>query len=105
MIDVVADPDISAKELFAHSVIQTRALVFQGRSRKIVEKESDKIEHGSRLEDDRASAGGQFARAHTEVRFFAGASGKFLGIERADVRRICFGPARGSIFLHSDGEF
>src|SRR5216683_4093234 len=37
--------------------------------------------------------------------FFAGALSKFLRIERANVCRIRFGPARGGVFLHGDGEF
>src|SRR6266850_336105 len=105
MIDVVANCDVPAKQRFAHSAIQTRALIFESGGSEIIKEESDKIEHRSRLEDDRVTAGGQFARAQAEVRFFAGAAGKFLRIERANIRRICFGPARGGIFLHRDGEF
>ena len=64
MIDVVPDADVAAKEWFAHPVVQARALVFESGGRKIIEEESNKIEHGSRLEDDRVTAGGQFARVH-----------------------------------------
>src|SRR5882724_339971 len=35
----------------------------------------------------------------------AGAAGKFLRIECANVRSIRFGPTRGGVFLHGDGEF
>src|SRR2546426_10875762 len=98
MINVVADADVAAKEWFAHSVVQARALIFQSGGRKIIEEESDKIEHGSRLEDDRVPAGGQFARVHAEMRFLAGTLGKFLRFEGANIQSIGFGPARGGGF-------
>src|SRR5713226_8253761 len=49
MISVVADADVAAKEWLAHPVVQARALIFQSGGRKIIEEESNKIEHGSGL--------------------------------------------------------
>ena len=105
MIGVVGDGDIFAEERFAHAVVEAGAFVLERGGGEIVEEEADEIEYGGGLENDGVAAGWEFAGVHRQVRFFAGALSELLRIEGADAGGVGFGPARGGIFLHGDGEF
>src|SRR6266571_3219032 len=105
MINIVVDADVRSEKLLAHAFIEAGAFVFQSGGGKIVKKKADKIEDRGGFEDHRVAPGGELARVDRAVRLFAGARGKFLRVERADIRGIGFGPACGGSFLHGDGEF
>src|SRR5712692_3517774 len=105
MIDVVGDGDVLSEELLAHAVVQAGALVFKGGGGEIIKEKADEVEHRGGFEDYGVTAGRKLAGIDADMGFLAGARGKFLRVEGADVGEVGFGPACSRAFLNGDGKF
>src|ERR1700693_1932099 len=103
MIDVVPERDVVAENFLAHAVVEARAFVENRGGGKIVEKKSDEVEDGRRLENRGVVTGRQLSRLARACSFLAGAFCKTVGVEFANVRRIGLCPARRIGLENCDG--
>src|SRR5437879_474092 len=105
MVNIVNDGDVLSEKLLTHALVEAGALVFESGGSKIGKEKADEVEDRSRFEDHRVTTRVKLARVDGKVGLFAGAHGKFLRIECADIREVGFSPACSGSFLHGDGEF
>src|ERR1700751_350743 len=99
MVGVVSDGNIFAEERIVHAFEKAGTLVGQSGSGEIVKKKTDQIEDSGWPEDYRVFSGCQFLRVPGHLRLFAGAGGKLLRIEIANIARVGFGPTGGGFIL------
>src|ERR1700720_2196781 len=104
MIHIVPERNVVTEDFLAHAVGETRTLVHDRSSRKVVKKKTYEIEDGGRLKDCRAVAGRELTRLTRVGCLAAGAFRKAVGIEIANVRRIRLCPTRGIRFEDRDRE-
>src|SRR6266700_2014626 len=105
MVGVVGDGNISAEQWLVHAFEQARTLVGDRSGGEIVKEKTYLIADCGWFEDYGVFSGCEFLRIFRHLGFFAGAGGKFLRVEVADVAGVCFGPTGGGIVLHGDGKF